>query len=140
MPGGRSLNDRLQRRLGALRQPARNVLGKLENWKTGKLEDWKTGRLEDWKTGGCHLAIFGIENLVYLARRFSRLAPVGTQLCRFVSASPEPKRIIAYDIVRYIDADLTFRMIAALKSHLELIAEACSASVDEVHDRYLGLL
>jgi len=49
MPGGRSLNDRLQRRLGALRQPARNVLGKLENWKTGKLENWKTGRLEDWR-------------------------------------------------------------------------------------------
>ena len=50
------------------------------------------------------------------------------------------KRIITCDIVRHIDVDLTFRMIAALESRLQSIAEACGASAAEVHDRYLELL
>jgi len=71
MPGGRSLNDRLSEALG-------------------HFDSRRATFSENCKTGGCHLAICGTANFEYLARRFSRLARVGTQLCRFVSASPEP--------------------------------------------------
>jgi SAM-dependent methyltransferase len=121
MPWGRSLNDRLQRRFGELRQPERNVLGKLEDWRLS------LSYLRD-----CEFDVRG-----------STLFEVGTgwyptlPICFSLAGA---RRIITYDVVRHIDTDLTFRMIAALESHLESIAEACGTSVDEVHDRYLELL
>ncbi len=121
MPGGRSLNDRLQRRFGALRQPERNLLGKLEDWRLS------LSYLRD-----CEFDVLG-----------STLFEIGTgwyptlPICFSLAGA---RRIITYDIVRHIDADLTFRMIAALESHLESVAESCGSSVDEIHDRYLELL
>lgn len=121
LPNGRSLNDRLQRRFGELRQPERSVIGKLEDWKLS------LGYLQD-----CEFNIRG-----------STLLEIGTgwyptlPICFSLAGA---KRVITYDIVRHIDADLTFRMIGALESHLDAIAQACGAPADEVHDRYLGLL
>jgi len=121
MPGGRSLNDRLQRSFGALRQPARNVLGKLQDWRLS------LSYLRDREFSVLGATLFEIGTGWYPT----------LPICFSLAGA---KRIITYDIVRHIDADLTFRMISALKSHLELIAEACSVSVDEIHDRYLELL
>jgi SAM-dependent methyltransferase len=121
MPGGRSLNDRLQRRFGELRQPERNILGKLEDWRLS------LSYLRDGE--------FGVPG--------STLFEIGTgwyptlPICFSLAGA---RRIITFDIVRHIDVDLTFRMMAALECHLESIAEACGVSVDEVHDRYLELL
>ena len=121
MPGGRGLNDRLQRRFGELRQPERNVLAKLDDWRLS------LKYLQDCQ--------FGV--------RGSTLFEIGTgwyptlPICFSLAGA---RRIITYDIVRHIDADLTFRMIRALDPHLDSIAEACGASVHEVRDRYLELL
>ena len=121
MPGGRGLNDRLQRGFGALRRPERNVLEKLEDW-----------RLSLNYLRNCEFNVLG-----------STLFEIGTgwyptlPICFSLAGA---KRIITYDIVRHIDIDLTFRMIAALKSHLESIAQSCGTSEAEIHDRYLELL
>jgi SAM-dependent methyltransferase len=121
LPNGRSLNDRLQRRFGGLRHPERNIVGKLEDWKLS------LRYLRD-----CEFNVLG-----------STLFEIGTgwyptlPICFSLAGA---KRIVTYDIVRHIDADLTFRMIGALESHLDSIAKACGAPADEIHDRYRELL
>jgi SAM-dependent methyltransferase len=121
LPKGQSLNDRLQRRFGGLRHPERNIVGKLEDWKLS------LRYLRD-----CGFSVLG-----------STLLEIGTgwyptlPICFSLAGA---KRVITYDIVRHIDADLTFRMIGALESHLDSIAEACGSPADEVHDRYRELL
>jgi SAM-dependent methyltransferase len=121
LPKGRRLNDRLQRKFGALRHPEHNIVGKLEDWKLS------LRYLRD-----CEFNVLG-----------STLFEIGTgwyptlPICFSLAGA---KRVITYDIVRHIDADLTFRMIGALESHLDSIAEACGTPADEVHDRYRRLL
>jgi SAM-dependent methyltransferase len=121
LPLGRSLNDRLQRRFGGLRHPERNILEKLDDWKLS------LHYLRD-----CEFNVLG-----------STLLEIGTgwyptlPICFSLAGA---KRIITYDIVRHIDASLTFRMIGALESHLDSIAEACGARAGEVHERYLEML
>jgi Methyltransferase domain len=120
-PKGRGLNDHLQRRVGGLRHFERNISEKVGDWKLS------LGYLRD-----CAFDVTG-----------STLFEIGTgwyptlPICFSLAGA---KRVISYDIVKHIDADLTFRMIGALEPHLDSIAEACGTQARLIHNRYRGLL
>jgi SAM-dependent methyltransferase len=120
-PGGRLLNDRLQRSFGELRHFERNVAGKVEDWKQSLRYLGDVG--------------FSIRAgvLVEIGTGWYPALPICFSLAGIT-------RITTYDTVRHLDASLTFRMIAALEAHLDSIAEACGTRAAEVRERHQRLL
>lgn len=120
-PGGRRLNDRLQRKFGELRHFERHI--------TGKVEDWKLSLryLKDVEFDVCG------KTVVEIGSGWQPSLPICFHLAGV-------KRVITYDTVRHLDAGLTFRMLAALGVHLDSIAEACGDPVEKVRQRHRELL
>jgi SAM-dependent methyltransferase len=120
-PGGRRLNDHLQRTFGELRRFERNVAAKVEDWNLSLRYLGEVG----FSLSGSVLVEIGTGWYPALPICFS-IAGV--------------KRVITYDAVRHLDASLTFRMIAVLETHLDSIAEDCGTSSAEVRMRYQKLV
>lgn len=120
VPKGQRLNDHLQRRLGGLRHFEQNIAEKVEDWKLS------LRYLRDCEFEVSSATLFEIGSGWYPT----------LPICFHLSGV---KRVVSYDVVSHTDADLTFRMIRALESHLESIADACSMPADEVLQRYYRL-
>jgi SAM-dependent methyltransferase len=120
-PGGRCLNDCLQRRFGELRHFERHIAGKVEDWKLS------LRYLKD-----VEFDVRG-KTVVEIGSGWQPSHPI----CFYLSGV---KRVKTYDTVRHLDADLTFRMLAALEVHLDSIAEACGDPVEKVRQRHRELL
>jgi len=120
LPGGRHLNDRLQRRVGELRHFERNVAGKVEDWRLSLnyLHD------VDFDVRG--------KTLVEIGTGWHPALPI----CFSLAGAT---RILTFDIVRQLDADLTFRMIASLEAHLDTIARASANCGESVKRSYQEL-
>jgi len=121
IPGGGYLNDGLQKRYGGLRHFEQNIADKLE----------------DWRLSMRYLQQVGFElegtSLIEIGTGWYPTLPICFSL---VGA----KRILTYDISRHMDAGLTFRMIAALEPHLEMMAEAGGRHPEDIRTRYHELL
>jgi SAM-dependent methyltransferase len=120
VPGGRNLNDRLQRGVGELRHFERNVAAKVEDWRLSLryLQD------VDFDVRG--------KTLVEIGTGWHPALPI----CFSLAGA---KRIITFDIVRHLDEDLTFRMIESLEGHLESIAHICRNGGERVRRSYQEL-
>jgi SAM-dependent methyltransferase len=120
LPGGGHLNDRLQRRVGELRNFERNVAGKIEDWRLslGYLRD------VDFDVRG--------KTLVEIGTGWHPLFPI----CFSLAGAT---RVATFDIVRHLNADLTFRMVRSLETHLDTIARACDNSGESVQRSYQEL-
>jgi SAM-dependent methyltransferase len=117
LPKGQALNDHLQLRFGGLRDFEENIAEKVGDW-TLSLR-----YLRD-----CDFDVCG-KTLCEIGSGWYPTLPICFHLAGV-------KRVISYDVVSHTDADLTFRMIRALKLHLGSIADACGVTVDEVRHRY----
>jgi SAM-dependent methyltransferase len=121
IPGGGYLNDGLQKKYGGLRHFEQNIADKLEDWRLSMRYLQKVG--------------FELEgtSLIEIGTGWYPTLPICFSL---VGA----KRILTYDISRHMDAGLTFRMIAALEPHLEMMAEAGGRHPEDIRTRYRELL
>jgi SAM-dependent methyltransferase len=120
LPGGRRLNDRLQRTFGQLHRFERNVAAKIEDWRLS--------------VSYLHDVSFDVRGkaLVEIGTGWHPALPICFSLA---GAS----RIITFDVVRHLDADLTFRMIASLEKHLDTIARESRKGGEEVRSGYQKL-
>lgn len=121
VPCGRRLNDHLQRSLGELRHFEGNVAAKVEDWKHSMRYLGDAG--------------FSIRSgvLVEIGTGWYPAFPICFSLAGIT-------RIATFDVVRHLDAPLTFRMVVALEAHLDSIAEVCGVRAAEVRKRHQKLL
>jgi SAM-dependent methyltransferase len=120
VPGGRNLNDRLQRRVGELRNFERNVAGKIEDWQLSL----KYLRDVNFDVRG--------KTVVEIGTGWQPVLPI----CFSLAGA---RRIITFDIVRHLDVGLTFRMMGLLETHLDTIAHASGNSAERVRRSYQKL-
>jgi SAM-dependent methyltransferase len=120
VPGGRRLNDRLQRRVGELRHFERSVATKVEDWRLSL----RYLRDVEFDVGG--------KTLVEIGTGWHPALPI----CFSLAGA---RRVVTFDIVRHLDVDLTFRMIAALEAHIDTIALACESGSEKISLRYQEL-
>jgi hypothetical protein len=121
VPGGTYLNSSLQKKCGGLRHFAQNIADKIEDWRLSMRYLQEVG----FKVEGASIIEVGTGWFPTLPICFSLVGA---------------KRILTYDISRHIDAGLTFRMITALESQLDAIAEVGGVSPDGLRVRYRELL
>jgi SAM-dependent methyltransferase len=121
MPGGKRLNDHLQRTLGEVRHFERHVASKVEDWK---------------------LSLQYLNDVEFDVRG-TTVVEIGTgwhptlPICFGLAGV---KRVMTFDTIRHLDAELTFRMIRVLEAHLDTIAESCRTCAGRVRQNYHGLL
>ena len=119
-PGGMMLNDLLQRHAGDLRN----------------FEDHVRRKLVDWEILVSHSSQLG------MPIAGTRLAEIGTgwfptlPLCYALAGA---RSCETFDLTRHMHAGLTFRMLAALEPHLELIGRASGRPLDAVRHHYATL-
>lgn len=121
VPGGVWLNSLLQRSLGDMRHFEANVDRKV---------------VGDWLVIMSHLKRLGV------CVQGAELMEIGTgwyptfPVCFHLAGARCSK---TFDIVRHLDANLSFRMLGCLGSHLAAIAEAAGLSPDRVEAAYARL-
>jgi SAM-dependent methyltransferase len=120
VPGGMYLNSSLQKKCGGLRHFQENIDDKLEDWRLSMLYLRKVG----FELQGASIVEIGTGWFPTLPICFSLVGA---------------KRIQTYDIARHMDSGLTFRMVAALESKLDTIAEAGNVSPEKIRVRYREL-
>jgi hypothetical protein len=120
VPGGKHLNDRLQRTVGELRHFERNVAAKVEDWRLSLkyLHD------VDFDVRG--------KMLVEIGTGWHPALPI----CFSLAGA---RRVVTFDILRQLDQDLTFRMIVTLEAHLDTIARACVSCGESLRRSYQEL-
>jgi SAM-dependent methyltransferase len=121
MPGGQQMNSLLQARLGGLRNFDSTVKSKV---------------MDDWLVLMAHLRELNVglhdRTLVEIGTGWFPTLPV----C-FVLAGAA--RCVTYDVTRWLDWNLTRRMVAALEPHLPAIAKAAQLPDNEVTARWRRL-
>ena len=117
LPGGALLHYELQRRFGGLRDFEREFAGKVDDWSimTGHLRN--AGQSIE---GAC---------LVEIGTGWYPTFPLA---CYLAGA----RAMETFDLNRHLRPALTARCIALLGDHLEHIAEASGAGIEQVRDRY----
>lgn len=118
VPGGVRLNDALQRSVGGLRHPERNMSMKVT---------------QDWLVLARHMRELGmpLEGLRYME--------VGTgwfptlPACFLLAGA---RSVVSFDLTRHLDAGLTDTLWRHLETHLPAIAEVAGQPLDTVRARY----
>ena len=120
VPGGGAVNDRLQIKLGGLKNFAGNIADKVQDWELMVEYLHKAGR--------------GVEGqwLVEIGTGWYPTLPI----CHVLAGAAHVSTV---DIVRHANEELTFRMLGALEAHVEQIAQRCGRPVGVVRDAYAKL-
>jgi SAM-dependent methyltransferase len=120
MPLGERVNNLLQVRLGALR----NFDGQV----SAKVDDW-IGTIDLLKTCGAKIAD---SSLLEIGTGWFPALPV----CFWLVGA---HNCLTYDLRRYLNSDLTHKMVIALEPHLDTIARAAGVPLETVRERYSKL-
>lgn len=117
VPGGKSVNDRLQTSVGGLRDFEGNIQRKVGDW-LGIVRCMEAAGRPDIK---------GLSVLEVGTGWYSCLP--------FCFALAGASRVITVDLLSHLNPRLTFAMLAALEAHVDAIAAATHQPVEQVRER-----
>jgi SAM-dependent methyltransferase len=117
IPGGKWINDRLQRTVGGLR----NFAGVVDS------------KFNDWTILMTHMRDLGMRPT---GRRFLEIGTGWFPTLPICFSLAGSGRCDTYDLVRHLNQDLTLQMFALLEPRLADIAKASMCPVDEIESKY----